>query len=103
MTTYFVTRHPGAVEWAAQQGIPTDRILIHLEMNEINPGDVVIGTLPVHLAAELCACGARYLHLAVNPPAERRGLELTADDLARFGARLIEYRVERVTTSNSDD
>ncbi|NLT65783.1 MAG: CRISPR-associated protein Csx16 [Acidobacteria bacterium] len=96
MSTYFVTRHPGAVEWAARRGISADRTLIHLDLNQINPGDVVIGTLPVHLAAELCARGARYLHLAVDLPAERRGVELTADDLVCFNARLTEYRVERV-------
>ncbi len=96
MTTFFVTRHKGAVEWAERQGITTDQTLTHLDLNNIKPGDVVIGTLPVHLAAEVCARKARYLHLAVDLPNERRGLELTAEDMARFGARLAEYRVERI-------
>ena len=36
MSTYFVTRHPGAVEWAARRGISADRTLIHLDLNQIN-------------------------------------------------------------------
>jgi CRISPR-associated protein Csx16 len=94
-TTYFVTRHAGAVEWAARQGIAIDRTVPHLDPSEVRPGDVVIGTLPVHLAAEVCASGARYLHLALELPPDRRGFELTAEEMTRCGARLVEYRVER--------
>jgi len=96
MTTYFVTRHAGAVEWAARQGIAIDRTVEHLDPAEVRPGDVVLGTLPVHLAAEVCGRGARYLHLVLELPPESRGLELTAEEMARCGARLVEYRVERV-------
>jgi CRISPR-associated protein Csx16 len=66
MTTYFVTRHPGAVEWARESGISVDRQLAHLDIAEVKAGDWVIGTLPVHLAAEVCALGARYFHLALE-------------------------------------
>lgn len=96
--TFFVTRHPGAVEWVTRQGISIDRTMTHLDLSDVQPGDVVIGTLPVHLAAEVCARRARYLHLALELPAESRGLELTAEDMARFGARLVEHWVKR--TSN---
>jgi CRISPR-associated protein Csx16 len=96
MTTYFVTRHPGAEEWAARRGIPVDRILQHLLPGAVAPGDVVIGTLPVHVVAEVQARGARYLHLILDVPAESRGVELTAEDMDRLGARLEEYRVERL-------
>jgi CRISPR-associated protein Csx16 len=93
--TFFITRHPGAVEWAARQGVAVDRTVAHLDPAEIHAGDVVIGTLPVHLAAQVCARGARYLHLVLDLPRERRGLELTAGDMMRYRARLEEYRVER--------
>ena len=96
MTTYFVTRHVGAVEWAARQGIAIDRTVPHLDPSEIRPGDVVLGTLPVHLAAEVCVRGGRYLHLVLELSPDRRGLELTAEEMTRCGARLVEYRVERV-------
>lgn len=97
MTTYFVSRHPGAAEWAASQGIAIDRLVEHLDVAAVKRGDVVLGTLPVHLAAEVCARGGRYLHLSIDVPAERRGVELTMEQMQRFNARLEEYRVERIT------
>ena len=96
MTTYFVSRHPGAREWAGLQGIAVDEQLDHLHVETIRAGDTVIGSLPVNLAAEICARGARYLHLSLELPREWRGRELTAADMRRFGARIEEYRVERL-------
>ena len=95
--TIFVSRHSGAVEWAARQGIRIDRMVEHLDLAEIRSGDTVIGTLPVHLAAEVCRRGSHYLHLALDLPSERRGVELTAEDMARCGARLVEYWLERMS------
>ncbi len=86
----FVTRHPGAVEWARRQGLEAE-VVPHLNPAEIRPGDTVIGTLPVHLVAEICRRGARYLHLTLHTPPEARGRELSADDLEAFGARLQAY------------
>jgi CRISPR-associated protein Csx16 len=93
MTTYFVTRHPGALDWAAGQGIAVDQRLEHLEIALIRPGDTVIGTLPVHLVAAICERGARYRHLALEIPPEARGRELSAAELEAFGARLETYHV----------
>lgn len=96
MTTWFVTRHPGAVEWAARRGIAVDRLVAHLDIREVKAGDIVIGTLPVNLAAEVCARGARFFNLSLDVPPEARGRELSADELARFGARIEAFRVERL-------
>jgi CRISPR-associated protein Csx16 len=97
MTTYFVTRHPGAREWAQQQGITVDTQVDHLNVAQVKVGDVVIGTLPVNLVAEVCARGGRYyLHLALDLPPGVRGKELSVEDMERLGARLEKYRVERV-------
>lgn len=95
MTFFFISRHPGALEWAAQQNLKIDRRIVHLDPAEISPGDTVAGTLPVHLAAGICARGARYLHLTVDLPEHARGRELTSDDLQRFGARLEPFLVRR--------
>lgn len=54
MTTLFVSRHQGAIEWIKQQSIQVDVFVEHLNVEEIQAGDVVIGTLPLHLAAEVC-------------------------------------------------
>lgn len=86
----FVTRHKGAVEWARRQGLEAE-IVSHLDPSEIRPGDIVIGTLPIHLVADICRRGARYLHLTLDLPPESRGRELSADDMATFGAKLQEF------------
>ncbi|MGH9890645.1 MAG: CRISPR-associated protein Csx16 [bacterium] len=96
MASYFVSRHPGAKAWAERQGMTVDALVEHLEVTVVQAGDVVIGTLPVNLAAEVCARRARYLHLILPLPPELRGRHLTAEDMARLGARLDEYRIERV-------
>jgi len=93
MSVIAVTRHPGARQWLDRQGIRVDRFTDHLEVDRIRPGDTVIGTLPVHLAAEVCRRGARYLHLVLDLPPEARGRELSADDMEHYGARLEPYEV----------
>lgn len=75
MTTYLITRHPGARQWVQEEGI-------------------VVGSLPVNLAAAVCARGGRYFHLSLELPLDWRGRELSPDDMRRFGARLEEFRVE---------
>jgi CRISPR-associated protein Csx16 len=96
MTTYFVSRHPGAFQWAKRKRISFDRALLHLNPDKLRPGDVVIGMLPVHLAAQVCARQARYFHLAMDVPYECRGMELSMDDMSLFSARIAEYRVESI-------
>ncbi len=95
MPVYFVTRHQGAVEWAARRGIEAERVE-HLDSARIAAGDVVLGTLPVSVAADVCAAGGRYVHLTLPVPSDMRGRELSADDMDRFGARLEEFVVRRI-------
>lgn len=101
MTTYFITRHPGARQWAAEAGFVIDRMVDHLDPAEIGAGDRVLGTLPVNLAAEVCARGGRYFHLSLDLPPEWRGRELAAEDMRRFGARLQEFRVQAVASDTT--
>ena len=92
----FVSRHPGAQQWAREEGVRVDEVVAHLDLERIGPGDTVIGSLPVNLAAAVCARGARYVHLALELPAALRGSELSADELRELGATLIEYRIDKV-------
>ncbi len=96
MTTYFVSRHPGALAWAAEEGIQVDQVIDHLDL-AVEPGDTVIGSLPVNLAAEVCERGGRYLHLSLVLPPTLRGLELTAEQMRACGARIEEYRIRRMS------
>lgn len=91
MTTWLVSRHPGAFAWLARRGYSVGRRVAHLDPERVRSGDVVIGTLPVPLVAAIVARGARYYHLTVPVPAQLRGRELSAADLERLGARLERY------------
>lgn len=95
MSVYFISRHPGAIEWAARQGLAVDECVAHFDVARVRAGDVVIGSLPVNLAAEVCARGARYLHLSLELPVDLRGRELSADDMHALGARIEEFMIER--------
>ncbi len=90
--TWMVTRHPGALEWLQAQGLQ-GRCVPHLDPQLVGPGDRVIGTLPLHLVAAVCARGAHYLHLSLDLTPELRGKELSAEQLRACGARLEAYTV----------
>ena len=91
--TIFVTRHPGAAEWAADNGFQAATQVEHLDVADIAAGDVVAGTLPVHLAAAVCEAGAAYWHLTLELPAHLRGVELSAAQMVEAGARVERYTV----------
>jgi CRISPR-associated protein Csx16 len=99
MSTWFVSRHPGATEWARRQKLVVDQFVPHLDPVLVQPGDTVVGSLPVNLAARVCEAGARYWHLTLKLPPTLRGQELTANQLDALGAELHEFRVES-TSSN---
>lgn len=101
-SSWFVSRHAGAREWLERQGWPVDRQVEHLSPAQVAAGDRVYGTLPVHLAAALCARGAQYHHLILDLPVEARGRELTADELERFGARLVRFHCEAIEPDTSE-
>jgi CRISPR-associated protein Csx16 len=95
MTTYFVSRHPGAIEWARRRGIEAITV-DHFDVACVKLGDTVLGTLPIGLIAEVNLRGGKYLHLEIDLPSEARGKDLSADDMDQYDARLTEYEARRV-------
>lgn len=93
MSTWLITRHPGALAWMQASGVAYDHQRQHLDVSEVQPGDIVIGTLPVPLAARVCALGATYRHLSLDLPPHLRGRELDVDELRACNARIEEFRV----------
>lgn len=101
---YFISRHAGAIEWMKQQGDwQVDRWVAHLEMEEIAPGDKVLGTLPVHLAAEVCAKGAEFYFLQLPQNFAGRGTEYSAEEMVQMGCRLTRYEVFRVPSQAGEE
>ena len=100
MTTTFISRHAGAVEWIESKGFHIDKFIAHATpdfFRSLQSGDTVIGILPVALAAKVCEAGATYYDLALpNLPAEWRGLELTTDQMNQAGAELNLYQVKKM-------
>lgn len=99
MTTWFVSRHPGAIAWATQQGLRVDQHAAHLDPSQVQSGDTVIGTLPVNLAAQVCRQGAQFFNLSLDLPIYLRGRELNADELRTCRARLEKFHIEQVPVS----
>lgn len=96
MTTWLVTRHPGALDWLLAQGFTDVEHVLHLDPMVVAPGDRVIGTLPVHLAGAVCERGARYFNLSLDVPETLRGRELSAAQLETCGARLEEFAIRKL-------
>jgi len=99
MRTFFVTRHQGAIDWAREEGHIDDQtdIVSTLKPETVQPGDLVIGTLPAHLAARIVERGGRYQHLVLDISEGQRGLELSVADMRAGGARLEELFIQRAS------
>jgi CRISPR-associated protein Csx16 len=87
-----VTRHSGAIEWLRRQGIEAE-VIAQATPDQIR-GKNVIGALPLHLATECFTMTS----IAFDTPPNKRGEELSANDMEKFGARLETFLVRRVAT-----
>ncbi|MCW8109600.1 CRISPR-associated protein Csx16 [Alteromonas ponticola] len=101
---WFVGRHKGSADWVKLQGIHIDYYVEHIDVdNGPQPGDTVIGTLPVHLIAQLNAMGVRFVHLQLSLSNEDRGKELCARRLLSLRPKLVEYlalKIQQVKSEN---
>lgn len=94
MTTYFITRHPGALAWAESIGLNYDQHIEHLIIPQnLNASDIVIGTLPINMVCALNQKEVRYIHLSLDIPPNLRGKELDLEQLKACNATLEEYYV----------
>ena len=94
---WLVSRHPGAIEWIKSQESSIDHEVTHLSVESYpKSGDIVIGSLPVHIIAKLNQQGIRFFHVQVNIPSELRGQELTKEQLESLDGSLQEYQVSAV-------
>lgn len=104
MTVYFVSRHAGAKFWAKyhderlQLPLSIDRYVEHYESEWTQPGDVVIGTLPLKEIAAVQLRGGQFVSLDLHMPPGLRGTELTATEMTKLGAVLTPYRVDALET-----
>lgn len=94
MAVWFVSRHPGAIEWMKkQEQWQVDNWASHLDVSQIAAGDVVIGTLPVYLAEEVCRKGARFYFLIIPQTFAQRGVELSHEQMVEIGCEIRPYHV----------
>ena len=95
MSVWFVSRHQGAIEWIQKQNVKIDQFVTHLDAKKVQNNDIVIGTLPIHLAAEICAKGAKFYFLTVNVTKEQRGKELTYQQLMEQNCSIQPFYIEK--------
>jgi putative CRISPR-associated protein (TIGR02620 family) len=86
--TIIVTRHPGLVEVLKKDHFIEGEVIPHATPEQIK-GNIVVGVLPLHLAALASVVGV----IDLNIPAELRGTELSAQQIREFSMGLTWYRV----------
>jgi CRISPR-associated protein Csx16 len=78
-----VTRHAGLVEVLAQDFGIVGEVVAHATEAQVQGKDVY-GVLPLHLAAH----AASVTEVTLNLPADKRGVELSADEVRQYMAGL---------------
>lgn len=93
METIVVTRHTALVDYLQEIGlVPAGVSVVAHATPEIVKGKHVIGVLPFHLAA-LAAC---VTVVTLNLPAEKRGVELSLEDVRKFADKPVTYQVTKL-------
>jgi len=90
METKIVTRHAGAMEWIAKHHLEFGdaEVIAHADVGDLK-GRRIIGMLPIHMAA-MCK---EYWHLEMTVPADRRGTEISCEDMENFGCKISQFLV----------
>jgi CRISPR-associated protein Csx16 len=85
-----VSRHAGAVQWLAEQGI-TGEVSSHVSPEQVK-GKKVYGTVPLNLASMAYSVTTIVMDLAP----EDRGKDLTPEEMRQRGARLETFKASRI-------
>lgn len=87
-----VTRHEGAKQWARQHGLVlSGEPEADLDPASVQPNDLIVGTLPVQLIAQVRQRGGRYWHMVMDIPQQARGTELSSQQMSQLGIQLTEF------------
>jgi putative CRISPR-associated protein (TIGR02620 family) len=88
-----VTRHKALLDHLVEEGlVPSDcRVVAHASAEDIR-GQHVIGVLPLHLAA----LAAKVTVVPLTVPAEKRGQELTLEEVRQYAGEPRTYVVQEV-------
>lgn len=89
-----VTRHKALLEYILEQDVLTNLnedtwVLTHVSDPQEIRGKIVVGVLPLHLAAE----AAEVWEYPMDIPKELRGQELSLDQVKQYAGPLRKYKV----------
>lgn len=103
MTIHIITAHPAARDYVLAELINEPGALeMHTKVEDsffetLNAGDKVYGSLPVNLAARVCAAGAEYHHLTQDfVPPEWRGRVLEFYEFLTLNPQIKQFKVTAV-------
>jgi len=97
-----VTRHSGSVPVIREllgkkfSNFEVVEVIPHLnDISEIR-GDVLVGILPINIAAAVQAAGIRFVEFAIDMTPQLRGKELDEQTVRGLNPRLTEFSVKQV-------
>ena len=106
---YIISRHPAAQQWIREQGYSSAKLVHHVDDEfwlGLQEGDVVVGTLPIHLAAKACTLTGNsfgFLSLFIPQNVRDRNEELSLEQMKEFGAAIGWYKIEETDGPHLDD
>lgn len=91
MRTILVTRHAALKDFFEAKGLRFDTSISHASIEDVM-GAHVYGVLPLHLAAH----AAKVTEVSLSVPAEKRGQELTLEEVKTYYRGIVTYKVEKI-------
>lgn len=89
---YLVSRQQETVDALRSDNVAFDKIISHFNPAIVKPGDVVLASLPLPIAAKVCAKGGIYKHVEITRPANIHG-DLTSAEILKYGYQINQYDI----------